>query len=98
MKLIGPCGASSSRAGRPRDGSGPPFAALLTGLPSHGVLPRLPVGRVTAAPAAVLVELDPVGRVPLRLVRLIDPPLALGAGERDCDSDSGGHFLVSTSR
>src|SRR5207253_5543156 len=59
-------------------------------------LPSLPVRRVPTAPAAVLLELDPVGRVPLRLLRLIVPPLALRAGERDCDSDSGCHlFLLS---
>src|SRR5207253_4191754 len=55
-------------------------------------LASLPVRRVPTAPAAVLLELHPVGRVPLRLLRLIVPPLALGAGERDCDSDSGCHF------
>src|ERR1700759_173554 len=52
-------------------------------------LPRLPVSRVRAAPTAVLGELDAVGRVPLRLGRLVVPPLAVGAGERDRNSDSG---------
>src|SRR5204863_10203482 len=56
-------------------------------------LPRLPMGRVAAAPAAVLLQLEPVGRVPLRLVRLVVAPLALGAGERDRDSYSGCHWF-----
>ena len=50
---------------------------------------------VPLAPAAVLLELDPVRGVPLGLLRLVVPPLALRAGERDCDSDSSGHFSVS---
>src|SRR5581483_6386856 len=54
----------------------PPGAALLTGLPSHALSASLPVDGVAAAPAAVLLELDPVGRVPLRLLRLIVAPLA----------------------
>src|SRR4051794_9107229 len=72
-----------------------PVAALLTRLPRHARsgLPSLPMRGVRLAPAAVLLELDPVGRVPLRFVRLIVPPLALRAGERDCDSDSSGHFF-----
>src|SRR5262249_21299008 len=48
----------------------------------------LPVGRVLAAPAAVLAELDAVRIVPLRLHRLVVAPLAVGAGERDRNSDS----------
>jgi hypothetical protein len=48
---------------------------------------------VPAAPAAVLLELDAVGIVPLRLLGLIIPPLALGAGEGDPDSYSSGHSL-----
>src|SRR4051812_18667706 len=55
-------------------------------------LASLPVRGVMTTPPAVLLELHPVGGVPLRLLRLIVPPLAFGAGERDCDSDSGGHF------
>ena len=47
---------------------------------------------VLPAPAAVLLELDAIGRVPLRLVRLVVAPLALGAGERDRDSYSGCHL------
>ena len=44
------------------------------------------------APTAVLPELDPVRRVPLGLHGLVVPPLALGAGEGDRNSDSGlGH-------
>src|SRR5581483_7185684 len=64
---------------------------LLLGAPLPALLPRLPVHGVAAAPAAVLLELDAVRRVPLRLLRLVVAPLALGAGERDCDSDSGCH-------
>src|SRR5579862_2009059 len=52
----------------------------------------LPVRGVLPAPAAVLPELDPVRRVPLRFVGLVVAPLALGTGERDRNSDSGlGH-------
>src|SRR5919197_5156217 len=55
-------------------------------------LARLPMGCVRPAPAAVLAELDAVRRVPLGLVRLVVPPLALRAGEGDPNSDSGlGH-------
>src|SRR4051812_33765763 len=57
-------------------------------------LAGLPVQSVAAAPTAVLVELDPVGRVPLRLLRLIVPPLALRARERDAYSDSCCHLLI----
>src|SRR5579885_3169182 len=58
----------------------------------------LPVRRVPPAPAAVLPELDPVGRIPLRLVGLVVAPLALGAGERDRNSDSGlGHVSPGNS-
>src|SRR5262249_54322351 len=58
-------------------------------------LARLPVQRVATAPAAVLAELDAVGRIALRLLRLVVPAPALGTSERDCDSDSGCHFLIS---
>src|SRR5262249_44494241 len=64
----------------------------------EGPLAGLPVRGVTAAPAAVLLELDPVRRVPLGLLRLVVPPLALGAGERDSDSDSSGHLSSLPSR
>src|SRR5919201_1372536 len=60
-------------------------------------LASLPVHSVAAAPAAVLLELDPVGRVPLRLLGLVVAPLAFGAGERDPNSDSGCHFSFSCS-
>src|SRR2546423_7482109 len=60
-------------------------------------LSGLPVGRVPAAPAAVLLELDAVRRVPLRLLGLVVAPLALGAGERDPNSDSGCHLFSSCS-
>jgi hypothetical protein len=46
-------------------------------------LARLLVRRVPAAPAAVLVELDPVGRVALGFVGLVVPPLALLTSQRD---------------
>src|SRR5207253_10718355 len=82
--------------------SRPRFAAAPRGargaaLSSDEPLPRLPMQRVAAAPAAVLLELDTVRRVPLGLLRLVVAPLALGARERDSDSDSGfchGFFFV----
>ena len=52
-------------------------------------LPRLPVRRVMPAPAAVLLELDPVGRVSLGLIRLIVAPLAVLARKRYQDADTG---------
>src|SRR6266516_3043358 len=70
-------------------------ATLLTSLLRH--LPGLPMRSVARAPAAVLLELDAVGRVSLRLHRLVVAALALGAGERDCDSDSGCHSSLSSS-
>src|SRR2546423_6375959 len=60
-------------------------------------LSGLPVGRVPAAPAAVLLEFDAVRRVPLRLLGLVVAPLALGAGERNPNSDSGCHLFSSCS-
>jgi hypothetical protein len=51
------------------------------------------MGGVAATPPAVLAQLDAIGRVPLRLVRLVVPPLAFDAGKRDRDSDSGGQFF-----
>src|SRR4051794_15225137 len=85
------------RSSRPGEGGllGATVAPLLTARLGHGRLAGLPVRRVAAAPAAVLLELDAVGRVPLRLLRLIIAPLALGARKRDCDSDSGGHSCLS---
>jgi hypothetical protein len=56
-----------------------------------GQLPGLPVRRMAAAPAAVLLELDPIRGVPLRFLGLVVATLALRAGERDRDSDSGCH-------
>src|SRR5262245_38636865 len=64
-------------------------AALRTGLSGH--LASLPVDSVPATPATVLLELDPVRRVPLRLLGLVVAPLAVIAGERDSDSYSGCH-------
>src|SRR5205085_6832848 len=60
-----------------------PLLATFGSVFACGHLPGFPVERVSAAPAAVLLELDPVGRVPLRLVGLVVAPLALGARERD---------------
>src|SRR5262245_19293511 len=64
-------------------------AALGTGLSGH--LAGLPVHSVPAAPTAVLLELDPIRRVPLRLLGLVIASLALRAGERDSDSYSTCH-------
>ena len=66
-------------------------AVLSSDEPSAG----LAVGRMAPAPAAVLLELHAVRRVPLRLARLVVASLALRARERDCDSDSGCHFSFS---
>src|SRR5207344_3385827 len=65
-----------------------------TGLPvSAGraghLLARLLMGRVPPAEAAVLRELDPVGRVPLRLLRLVVAPLAVLARKRNQHADTG---------
>src|SRR5262245_45781136 len=70
-------------------------APLSSGLASHErlSLPGLAMQRMTAAPAAVLAQLHAVRGVPLGLLRLVVAPLAVGAGERDRDSDSGGHVL-----
>src|SRR5207237_5282512 len=85
------CGWSARR----RPGSRPgPRAGRVARNGSGGPLAGLPVQGVVAAPAAVLAELDPVGRVPLRLLRLVVAPLALRAGERDAYSDSGCHVLI----
>src|SRR5207302_9799501 len=62
-----------------------PSAALCPRLPRHSCLPRFAVQRVPTAPAAVLVELDAVRRVPLGLLRLVVATLAVRASERDCD-------------
>src|SRR4051812_30790332 len=52
----------------------------------HGGLAGLAVRRVLAAPAAVLAQLDAVGVVPLRLVRLVVTPLAILTSERYRDA------------
>jgi hypothetical protein len=74
---------SSARSGARRDGGPRPEDSLrspcLAGLPVRLMLP---------APAAELRELHAVRRVPLRFVRLVVAPLALGAGEGDRNSDS----------
>src|SRR5207253_7710282 len=70
---------------------GAPGAAVAFAWPSAG----LPVQGVASTPAAVLAELDPVGGVPLRLLRLVVAALALGASEGDRDSYSGGHLFLS---
>jgi hypothetical protein len=46
---------------------------------------------VLAAPAAVLAELDPTRIVPLRLLGLVVPPLAILASEGHGDSNVAGH-------
>src|SRR3954447_9280376 len=70
----------SSRAG---EGGllGATVAPLLTARLGHAGLAGLPVRGVGAAPAAVLLALDAVGRVSLRLLRLVIAPLALSARE-----------------
>ena len=81
----------------PRAGCGRGRVALLApgtaGLPCHllGTLRSagLAVSCMTTAPAAVLRELDAVGRVPLRFHGLVVAPLAVGAGKRDRNSNSG---------
>ena len=61
--------------------------------PIPPLLPGLAMKRVRAAPTAIPTKLDPVGRVPLRLLGLVVAPLAVGAGKGDRDSDSGGHLF-----
>ena len=57
---------------------------------------RLAVRRVAPAPAAVLAQLEPLRVVPLALVRLVIPALALFAGESRSDPDvSTGHLGAS---
>src|SRR4030095_6666303 len=75
-----------------RGRAGAAGGALGTGLSGH--LAGLPVDSVPAAPTAVLLELDPVWRIPLRLLGLVVAPLALRACERDSDSYSGCHSCV----
>ena len=101
------CGCSSARAVGRGGGAWRParkrgFARASRGraqpggrvvvLSSDGPSASLAVGRMAPAPAAVLLELHAVGRVPLRLARLVVASLALRACERDCDSDSGCHL------
>src|SRR4029079_18293320 len=61
--------------------------AARAGLAGHG-LPRLPMQGVGGAPAAVLLRLEPVGRVPFRFLCLIVAPLAFRARKRDRHSYS----------
>src|SRR6476469_8773202 len=72
-----------------------PTAGWRSGRASDMGLARLPVRGMAAAPAAVLPELDAVRGVPLRLHRLIVPPLVLRARERDRNSDSGLFHVLS---
>ena len=60
--------------------------ALCPGLRHRPPLAGFLVRRVAPAPAAVLAQLDPVRRVPARLVGLVVAPLALLAGERHSDA------------
>src|SRR5581483_8048664 len=86
--------SARERRSRRRPPAGPPPGARrAAACASRGPLARLPVQRVPAAPAAVLPKVPPVRGVPLRLLRLVVAPLALRAGERDRDSDSGGHLV-----
>ena len=55
---------------------------------------RLFVRRSTAAPLAILVELELVGRGALVLIRVVVSPFALFALERHQNSISAGHFSV----
>src|SRR5690606_12723529 len=57
---------------------------------------RFLVGRVPAAPTAVLAHLDAVGRVAPRLVGLVVPSLALLTSERHRDSDVSASQLLSS--
>src|SRR5436190_3178984 len=70
------------------DGSAPGLLPVTARGAGHASA-RLLVGRVLAAPRAVLRELDPVGRVSLGLLRLIVAPLAVLARKRDRDADTG---------
>ncbi len=48
---------------------------------------RFPMRRVLAAPAAVLLQFEPIGVVSLVLIRRVVPPFALLAREVDNDAD-----------
>jgi hypothetical protein len=51
--------------------------------------------RVTTAPAAIFAKLQALGVVPLALIRLIVPALALLACERGGNPDvSTGHYVI----
>src|ERR687889_22051 len=64
----------------------------ITGHDGSPRLAGLPVARVRPAPLAVLAQRDAIGVVALALVLLVVAPLALLAGEGDCDADvSAGH-------
>src|SRR5688572_3387030 len=96
------CGPTGTGRGVPPRAASSPAARrasrrcrLVSPATTVAPLPRLAVSRVRAAPAAVLPELHAIGRVPLRLLGLIVASLALRAGERDRDSDSGGHVVSS---
>src|SRR5581483_5449041 len=87
------------------ESSAPTLRVLVTchiddcrGIHLVSALASLPVNRVAPAPPAVLLELDPVGRVPLGLLGLVVAPLALRARKGDSDSYSCGHFLSLPSK
>ena len=66
---------------------------------SHAEIPpnsaRFAVSGVALAPAAVFAQLESLGVVPLALVRLVVPALALLAGEGGSDPDiSAGHLAL----
>ena len=85
-------------ASGPRLSRSPLCLSLRPSLRHRYTSPRsagLLVRGVPATPVAVLAQLEPIGSVATRLVRLVVASLALLAGERDGDSDfSAGHWLV----
>src|SRR5262245_34615274 len=66
---------------------------------SEWSLARLLVRGVLAAPATEFAHLDPVGRVPPRLVGLVVAPFAVFASQRHCDADiSASHLSLDCFR
>jgi hypothetical protein len=54
------------------------------------------MGRVAAAPAAVLLELDAIARIVPILLGYVVAPFALGAFERHVDTAVAGHWISSS--